>query len=87
MSELVAAMQDWRGEALIPSQFIEQVKQLVREKAALEAKLEAMEKAISDDGRLKAAHFREWARQNDDRNGYRGSVLSELLLRLAAAQE
>ena len=46
MSELVAAMQDWRGEALIPSQFIEQVKQLVREKAALETKLEAMERAI-----------------------------------------
>ena len=55
--------------------------------SALEAKLEAMEQAITDGGRLKAAHFREWARGIDERNGYRGSVLSELLLRLAADQQ
>ena len=54
---------------------------------ALEAKLEVMRAAITDDGRLKTSHFREWARSNDERNGYRDSVVSELLLRLIVAQQ
>ena len=43
MSELVQEMLDWRGISLIPTEMIDSVKELVMEKAALEAKLEATE--------------------------------------------
>ena len=46
MSELVRKMQEWRAVSLIPSELIDEVKELVREKAALEAKLEAMSQVI-----------------------------------------
>ena len=46
MSELVRNMQEWRAVSLISSELIDEVKELVREKAALEAKLEAMEREV-----------------------------------------
>mgnify|MGYP001580520985 CR=1 FL=1 len=89
MSEkLSKRMQRWGLPAQWPLEgWANEVATLEAERDELKAKLEAMEQAISGGGRLKAVHLREWARQNDMKNGYRGSVLSELLLRLAAAQE
>ena len=50
MSETVRKMQEWRGVSLIPSKLIDEVKELIRKNAALEAerdelkaRLEAME--------------------------------------------
>ena len=54
MSELVRKMQEWRAVNLISSELIDEVKDLVREKAALEAKLEAMEQALFEVGEILA---------------------------------
>ena len=64
MSELVRKMQEWRAVSLIPSELIDEVKELVREKAALEAGLEAMERALRywlpDETMVLTEHEQAW---------------------------
>ena len=47
MSDLVARLQAWREAVILPRWIIDDVKELVRAKAELEAKLEVMEKEIA----------------------------------------
>ena len=61
MSELVRNMQEWRSVSLIPSELIDEVKELVRKNTTLEAERAMDAEIIIEQGAKLEAMERAWA--------------------------